>query len=569
MTSGGGGSELWSGCQFYLAKAGQFQSISTNKTSRRILRISSIEARRFRRFHHLKITNLPKSARLVVMLGPNGSGKSSLFDAILAWHRNNWAQQGFGFSDDYHRRHESDSTDRSSTVPTVGVHDEMTLSHEEKRAAIYIRSAYRNDPEFKNIKFQQETTHLDFGLSRLIDNDAKVSANYKRLVSNDLERMYETAEKSMTIEEFRETAIGKTRDAIHLVYPELHLQSLGNPFKDGTFRFSKGDANRYDYKNLSGGEKAVFDVILDLAVRVNDYKNTSFIIDEPEVHVNPSVHGRLLRAMLNLIEGSSQLWIATHSVGMIKEALSVEQDNPGSVCFLDFEQDFDVPQTLQPVRMTRALWQRSLSVAFDVFSGLMLPETIVLCESESSDTGIGFDARCYERIFSSQRPETHFASVGSSTEVEKDRKLLAHFLRDGPAKIVRVIDRDNHTEDEIRLKILDGVRVIRRRALENYILDDEIIKNFAQKFGNLDDKIFLIEEKKRLISESVAVGNSADDLKKIRNSFRAICQKHFSTHKLGSRTDTFLLEFLVPEITPNTRVFQELSEDIFSVGGTP
>ena len=37
----------------------------------------------YKRFTDLHITEIPQSARLVVLVGPNGSGKSSVFDAFL------------------------------------------------------------------------------------------------------------------------------------------------------------------------------------------------------------------------------------------------------------------------------------------------------------------------------------------------------------------------------------------------------------------------------------------------------------------------------------------------------
>ena len=53
---------------------------------------------------------------------------------------------------------------------------------------------------------------------------------------------------------------------------------------DGTFRFTKGASQRFSFKNLSGGEKAVFDLVLDLVVASHSYDNTVFCIDEPESH---------------------------------------------------------------------------------------------------------------------------------------------------------------------------------------------------------------------------------------------------------------------------------------------
>src|SRR2546427_13243174 len=45
-----------------------------------LMRVRSVELRRFKRFHDLKI-ELPESPKLVILAGPNGCGKSSLFEA--------------------------------------------------------------------------------------------------------------------------------------------------------------------------------------------------------------------------------------------------------------------------------------------------------------------------------------------------------------------------------------------------------------------------------------------------------------------------------------------------------
>ena len=46
----------------------------------------------------------------------------------------------------------------------------------------------------------------------------------------------------------------------------------------------------------------------------------------------------MLTELLRLLPVGSQLWIATHSVGMIRRAFDVSADEPGRVAFLDFGQ---------------------------------------------------------------------------------------------------------------------------------------------------------------------------------------------------------------------------------------
>jgi recombinational DNA repair ATPase RecF len=51
------------------------------------VRVQSIQLRNFRRFSDLSITDLPETARLIVLAGPNGVGKSSFFDGLQTWYR--------------------------------------------------------------------------------------------------------------------------------------------------------------------------------------------------------------------------------------------------------------------------------------------------------------------------------------------------------------------------------------------------------------------------------------------------------------------------------------------------
>jgi len=55
-----------------------------------------------------------------------------------------------------------------------------------------------------------------------------------------------------------------------------------SPLGNGTFEFSKGGVQRYPYKLLSGGEKAVFDLLLDFAVKRQTFNDTVYCVDEPD-----------------------------------------------------------------------------------------------------------------------------------------------------------------------------------------------------------------------------------------------------------------------------------------------
>ena len=104
--------------------------------------------------------------------------------------------------------------------------------------------------------------------------------------------------------------------------------------------------NRIGYlkllNNLSAGEKSAFDLIMDMVVQSKYYPDAIYCIDEPETHMHTKLQGRVLRELYLLIPGQSQLWISTHSIGMLQEAEEIEKEHPGTVAFLDFGgRDFD------------------------------------------------------------------------------------------------------------------------------------------------------------------------------------------------------------------------------------
>ena len=128
--------------------------------------------------------------------------------------------------------------------------------------------------------------------------------------------------------------------------PDITLTDLGRPLENGTFYFTKGASKNFPYKNLSGGEKAAFDMLLDIVTNKKDFDDTIYAIDEPKSHLNPRLHGKLLRVLCDIIPENCQLWLATHAIGMLRAARDLAISHPGRVVFLDFDKDFDETRIL-------------------------------------------------------------------------------------------------------------------------------------------------------------------------------------------------------------------------------
>ena len=290
------------------------------------------------------------------------------------------------------------------------------------------------------------------------------------------------------------------------------MDDLGNPLDNGTFHFTKGASSGFMFKNLSGGEKAAFDLILDLIVARRNYDNTLFCIDEPESHIHTSLHANLLSVLNELVPENCQLVLATHSIGMMRQARDIENEKPGSVVFLDFGGcDFDVPQTIEPTTPDRKFWKNTYDVALGDLSGLIAPDQVIICEGEpltnSAVRNHSFDARCYERIFGNEFPETEFISMGGDRQVIGDKQDLAKTLRKiiDAIKVVQLVDRDDRTDEGVRDLNLQGVRVLSRRNLESYLFDDEVLTSLAMSNGKEDSINKILEEKRKFLPVCLVV----------------------------------------------------------------
>ncbi|MCP1315225.1 MULTISPECIES: AAA family ATPase [unclassified Halomonas] len=303
----------------------------------------------------------------------------------------------------------------------ISFHKDQQLNQEQIKGKFYFRTAYRNEPDFTVLNLNRQGNPAEkIKLQNLMQNDQTVSENYQRLVAQTLAGVYDTDNNKKTVEQLRDELIGKIKTSLSKVFEDLSLSSIGDPLSNGSFYFEKGSAKDFHYRNLSAGEKSVFDLILDMIIKASFYSDAVFCIDEPEAHMHTRLQSKVLRELYNLTPENSQLWVSTHSIGMLKEAEEIEEENPGTVIFLDFDnRDFDLAETIQPTKISKAIWDRFFDLAFADFAKLISPKKIVFCEGTSQGRKYkDFDSLIYGIILGKKYHGVTFVSVGSCSEIE-------------------------------------------------------------------------------------------------------------------------------------------------------
>lgn len=405
-------------------------------------------------------------------------------------------------------------------------------------------------------------------INYLIENDSVVSENYQRLVSLTLKSVFETKNDNKNVKELRNDLIGKIRKSVLNVFDNLKLSSIGDPLNDGTFYFEKGNSKNFHYKNLSGGEKAGFDLLLDLIVKSSYFDDCIYCIDEPETHIHTKSQSKLFEEIYNIIPDNSQLWINTHSLGILKKAKELAKREKDKIVFINFDEiNFDEEAIIKPSNINKNIWQKSIEITLDDMSKIIEPQNIILCEGDvKGRKNKNFDSEIYNKIFSEKYDDTIFISLGSSNDIENDDNQTFLILKNlfKQSNIIRLLDCDDKTENEILELKERGIKVLSKRHIESYLWDDEILEKLCEKFENPEkfEDLLKIKEKK-LRDSNEKRGNSKDDIKSASAEIYAEIKKLFNLTKTGSTKEVFLKETIAPLITFDTSIFKELEKDIF------
>ena len=542
------------------------------------MKIKQMRLKSFKRFDDVTIDLGDRDVRIVALVGPNGCGKSSIFDAFeeklkdvkgATGSEPAWFFNKLSFHSDPIQR--SEVYNKHQAIQITFDNDKQSVT----KKSFHIRSAYRFTSSLNVSTIQSQAPILDDPRRPYssVAIDSRLQENYERLLGLVYDE-FESGKK--TGDQVRMELLKRINVLLEEVL-EARVVSIGNVRTGkGQLYFDKADAKNFPYQNLSSGEKEVIDIVVDLVVRSDEFNDTIYCIDEPELHLNTAIQRKLLIAIEKLIPANCQLWIATHSIGFLRAM----QDELADKCaVLDFSEKnyFQGTHTIKPIEPTRAHWQRIFSTALDDLVGLVAPKRIIYCEGRSDPTPIGdeqgLDATVYNEVFAKKYPSTLFISSGGKLEVKANASVALKIL--GKAffgvELLLLNDRDTRTNEE-REDWLSTPRnrMLNRREVENYIFDFDVLKAYCASRGRVLDRVRYDAIVTDVAMQDLKAGHTTATLKELCGD-AAVSNAKFklalAPHILGTRAfdeleaAIFGTQLLVPQV-PAPEV------DAAALGGT-
>jgi len=522
----------------------------------------------YKRFHDLTIDLGDNPKRIIALIGPNGCGKSSVLDGLL-FHNNAYTRIGGKDQKDfnYHSMSQVPSFNYQNVEIEFDNGNFYTVRQQRetlgKTNTIFsFRSPYRYNSNLK-VTQSKATTEIrlnNYGATVSSDLDDKMEENYRRLYIKFNNYLHT---QDCTPSQAKAKIIGDLNSTLRNCL-DLEIMSIGSiESNQGTLYFKKTDhPKEFEFNVLSSGEKEVVDILLDLYLRQEEYNETIFLIDEPELHINTSIQKKLLLEINKLVGTNCQIWIATHSIGFLR---ALQEDLKDECQIIQFKKGVNWASTVQiltPMKKSLSKWKEIFETALDDLTGLISPRRIIYCEGKDKPgiNGLekGFDAKVFNNIFSEKYHDTLFISSGGNTELDQRSEIALAILTKVFSDIEILVFKDRdvssgkaNTENDRQVYLKtnpENYRIMKRWEIENYLYDKEVLKSYCDK----SDLIFNEAE-----YDSFVTNIKDDNLKDVTGRIKNYCGITTSIN-----AETFKLD-LSNYVTEEMAVYKELERCIF------
>jgi predicted ATP-dependent endonuclease of OLD family len=232
------------------------------------------------------------------------------------------------------------------------------------------------------------------------------------------------------------------------------------------------------FETLSSGEQEVIKITFDLLAKKMGH--CVFLIDEPELHLHPTLTFRLIETLREMAGGTNQFFFFTHSADLISTYYAT-----GNVYFIEAVKNGEnEARNLQDIDSSHSTLAQVLGKNLGIFA---VGKKIIFVEGETSS----IDRLTYHAIAQKYYQEAYVTPIGSVNDMPVLSRLSGEIEnRVYGIDFFIIRDRDGLTEANIQEIEANGkMRCLRKRCLENYFLDAEILAKVAERFCIQDDNL--------------------------------------------------------------------------------
>ena len=448
------------------------------------MRITSLQANNIPPIRSFSADNLGGA---VIIAGANGSGKSRLKDHIVACFQNP-QQPNISLTVSATRPRETQSWGTESVTLTHGQNNTRfqqymrgssrgrayagsVIQIESNRSAAAVKfkplTLATQDPDDVNTANNFFMQPLTSRWSHTVNSIFQKVANRDQKIAQHVKANLQlTGEQALAA---HPDPYLKYQTAFAELLPGKTLEPI-DPKQLKEFHYRNGSSEPLAFATLSSGEKEVVRIVFGLLLK--DISHSVILVDEPELHLHPTLAFRLMETLRKMGGGTNQFVFFTHSADLISTYYS-----SGNVFFIDKNETVgNQARRLSDLGTEHSETAQAIGANLGMFA---VGKRLVFVEGEDASV----DRMTYHRIAETILTECSVVPIGSvenvralsrlSVELDKTVFGLDFFM---------IRDRDGLTEHQITVfERNPRARCLKRRHVENYYLDSVVLAEVAQQ----------------------------------------------------------------------------------------
>ena len=242
-----------------------------------------------------------------------------------------------------------------------------------------------------------------------------------------------------------------------------------DPASPREFHFSDEDGEHLPFSALSSGEQEVTKVLFDVARK--DIRHSVIIVDEPELHLHPTLAFKLIETLKNIGDHTNQFLFLTHSPDLISTYYST-----GDVYFID--QSSGVHNQAHRLSDINDEHHEVASLIGQNLGLFAVGKKIVFVEGKESS----IDRLTYQKIAQTVSADIRVIPAGSVLNILGLSSIEAQIRKAiFGVDLYMVRDRDGLNDQQVaHLEENGRIRCLRRRHIENYFLEADLLFRVAK-----------------------------------------------------------------------------------------